>query len=397
MTPQGVRRTSPAPGWDLPDDGRPTGGERPAALLEPSPQGKTERHDGIAYELVLALDAPVLQMVEQMPNGHAVAGGCRAGYRSAEDLARRLCRDTQVVEQLVEVPTIVSWSLLQRIMAQNVGFPVPGGGRSAGLQGFLPGQSSTSLHGPQERISERNVEQIAVSRVGEGLQDFLPGQSSSSSSHDPGRGFEALDEPGYGVFRTFPQIQKSATQPPHSRSELPPHSSPRTPAAYDASMVLEEEEEEEESEDEPVRFIEYVQHDGHWWGASGSSLDSSIAGGWPLPMGPRLAILSGGLHGSSAEGQDDDDTMVLLGWCLVRQWIHVPGLTYCGGASFVHRQSGGHCSYVQRQLRTVQTVQGRRLPCHGAEDVSFGLVKQTTVIPQLQSIDTVFDVLVVQV
>ena len=31
-------------------------------------------------------------------------------------------------------------------------------------------------------------------------------------------------------------------------------------------MVLEEEEEEEESEDEPVGFIEYVQHDGHWWG-----------------------------------------------------------------------------------------------------------------------------------
>ena len=86
---------------------------------------------------------------------------------------RRLCRDTQLVEQLVEVPTIVSWSLLQWIMEQNVGIPVPGGGgRSAGLQGFLPGQSSTSLHGPQERISERNVEQIAVSRVGEGLQDF---------------------------------------------------------------------------------------------------------------------------------------------------------------------------------------------------------------------------------
>ena len=49
------------------------------------------------------------------------------------------------------------------------------------------------------------MEQIAVCRVGEGLQDYLPGQSSSSSSHDPARGFEALDEPGYGVFRTLPQ------------------------------------------------------------------------------------------------------------------------------------------------------------------------------------------------
>ena len=29
-----------------------------------------------------------------------------------------------------------------------------------------------------------------------------------------------------------------------------------------------------------------------------------------------------------------NDTMVLLGWCLVPQWIHVPALTYCGGALF---------------------------------------------------------------
>ena len=132
-------------------------------------------------------------------------------------------------------------------------------------------------------------------------------------------------------------------------------------------------------------------------GASGSSLDSSIAGGWPLPMGPRLAILSGGLHGSSAEGQDDDATMVLLGWCLVRQWIHVPSLTYCGGASFrssskwwtllLFTETVTHSSNCARSSTS--------LSC--AEDVSLGLVQQTTVIPQLQSIDTVFDVLPVQV
>ena len=50
------------------DDGRPTAGTRPASMLEPWPQGTMERHDGIAYELVQALDAPVLQMVEQLPN-----------------------------------------------------------------------------------------------------------------------------------------------------------------------------------------------------------------------------------------------------------------------------------------------------------------------------------------
>ena len=40
-------------------------------------------------------------------------------------------------------------------------------------------------------------------------------------------------------------------------------------------------------------------------GASGSQLASNIAGGWPLPMGPRLAMPSGGRRGSSAEGQGD--------------------------------------------------------------------------------------------
>ena len=41
-------------------------------------------------------------------------------------------------------------------------------------------------------------------------------------------------------------------------------------------------------------------------------------------------------------------------------------------------------------------MHGRRLPCHGAEDVSLGPVQQTIEILQLQSIDQVFDVLVVQ-
>ena len=45
-------------------------------------------------------------------------------------------------------------------------------------------------------------------------------------------------------------------------------------------------------------------------GASGSQLISSIVGGWPLPMGPRLAILSGG---STAHRQWAMVTM--LRWC----------------------------------------------------------------------------------
>ena len=187
----------------------PPGGERPAALLEPWPQGKTERHDGIAYELVQALDAPVLQTVEQLPNvvqflATQVPVVAEPVTEVPEILPhdvppRRLCRDTQLAEQLVEVPTILTPSFLR--MLQNVDIPVPHGGRGAfgglqgflpvhveqtvdipaprsgvrRLQGFLPEQSSTATSSSTlERISERNVEQIAVSRVGEGLQDFSP-------------------------------------------------------------------------------------------------------------------------------------------------------------------------------------------------------------------------------
>ena len=96
---------------------------------------------------------------------------------------RSLVPEPQLAEQLVEVPTIVSFSSLQRIMEQTVDIPDPqGGGRHADLQGFLRGQSSTG------------VEQI-VDIPGGGLH--RPGQSSSSA-----------DEPGEGVFRTFPHFKK---------------------------------------------------------------------------------------------------------------------------------------------------------------------------------------------
>ena len=74
---------------------------------------------------------------------------------------RRWCRDTQLVEQLVEVPTTVSYSSLQRTVEQHVDIPVPGGGGgpSSGLQGFSSGQRSTSSP-TRKRISERIVEQI---------------------------------------------------------------------------------------------------------------------------------------------------------------------------------------------------------------------------------------------
>ena len=109
----------------------------------------------------------------------------------------------QTAEQLVEKPTIISYSsLLQRSVGRNVG-----------LQGFPLRQSSTAQLASQERSSERIVEQIVDSRVvGGGLQDFRPVQgSTASSSVSPGHA-------GERVFRTFPRVKKSPKSNPHSGS-----------------------------------------------------------------------------------------------------------------------------------------------------------------------------------
>ena len=128
---------------------------------------------------------------------------------------RTAVRVTQLAEQLVEVPTVVSYSSLQWTVEQHVDIPVPRRrGRIAGLQGFLPGQSSTATPSSKKRTSERIAEQIVgfpVSRGG--LPDFRPGQVSSSSSHVPARDQEGLDEPGEGVFRSFPSGKKVRRSP----------------------------------------------------------------------------------------------------------------------------------------------------------------------------------------
>ena len=142
--------------------------------------------------MVQILDAPVPQMVEQLPDvlqffdTLTTEQIIEVAKIFPEDVPMRTSlRDTQLAKQLVEVPTLVSPSLpvdvleedsLRLIMEQNVDIPVPGrGGRIAGLQGFLPRQSSTTLHVSQERISGRIVEQIVNFPVsGGGLQDFSP-------------------------------------------------------------------------------------------------------------------------------------------------------------------------------------------------------------------------------
>ena len=135
-------------------------------------------------------------------------------------------RDPQLAEQVVEVPTIVSNSILlslQAILEHNADIPVVGGsGAGGGLSGFLPGQhyymtaeqivdnpvprpgGAGGLQGflPQQS-STAFLEQIAEfpDPVG-GLQDFQPVQgSAASSSVSPGQA-------GEGFFSHFSHRKK---------------------------------------------------------------------------------------------------------------------------------------------------------------------------------------------
>ena len=166
------------------------------------PQERVPRHTVEQIILAPMLDVPVPLMEEQLLVDAFAPHDVRVPEQVIEvpkipidELpARTSAREPQLAEQLVEVPTIISFSSLQRIVEQNVDVPVPRGG-VRGLQGFPTGLASTTSSFSLERIPERNVELIA-GFPGGGLQDFLPGQSSSSSSHDPARAYVALDALG---------------------------------------------------------------------------------------------------------------------------------------------------------------------------------------------------------
>ena len=175
----------------------------------PLPQGRILRHV-VGHLPAPSLDVPVPQMVDQLLDIEHFFAALSPDPEQVIEVPKILPLDipmraalrvTQLVEQLVEVPTTVSYSSLQRIVEQHVDIPVPGGGGpSSGLHGFLPGQRSTSSSA-RKRISERIVEQI-VDPVSRGS---LPG---SSSSHSPAGDKERADEPGNGGFSHFSQIKK---------------------------------------------------------------------------------------------------------------------------------------------------------------------------------------------
>ena len=214
-------------------------GVRLAPLEEGRPQGKLERHAGIGYGIVQNFDVPVPQMVEQLPNIVQFFSALSPVPEQVIEVPkilphdvpmRRSCREPQLVEQLVEVPTIVSFSSLQRTVEQNVDIPVVGGsGTGGGLSGILPGQNYSMIaeqifDNPVPRLGDGGslqglhrgqsstafLEHIAESPdPGGGLQDFQPVQSSAVSSS------VSLGHAGQGVFSDFsPGQKKSEGRPP---------------------------------------------------------------------------------------------------------------------------------------------------------------------------------------
>ena len=152
---------------------------------------QVERHSGIGYELVPALDAPVLQMAEQLPDVLQFFATClpvvaeqviNVPKISFEDIPTRVYREPQLGEQLVEVPTILYF------LKQTVDNPVPRGG----LQGSGPGLFSPAVLDSADEALEgvfRTFTRGKSARVAGQVSAQLGGHVSSStlSAHQMAR------------------------------------------------------------------------------------------------------------------------------------------------------------------------------------------------------------------
>ena len=166
----------------LKTDTRAQGRLRPVRLAQPHVVGRIQRHGGKPIEehvpLVQILDALVSQMEDQVADNlnleDDVLDVARLMDRPIseqvievpkfiiEDISTRTSvPETQMVEQLVDVPTVVSSSSLQQqTVEQLVDVAVPRGRGEGRVQGPLPRQSSTATPSAEERVSERIVEQF---------------------------------------------------------------------------------------------------------------------------------------------------------------------------------------------------------------------------------------------
>ena len=126
---------------------------------------------GTVLDFCRTLDLPVDEQVITVPKF------------STDRVPQRLVERCfpQLAEQLVEVPTVLSYSLLQQRNAEQIiGFPVPGrgGGARGGLQGLSQGQGSTAVCGAES--VDTPVPHVRGRLGGGGLHGLSQGQGSSA-------------------------------------------------------------------------------------------------------------------------------------------------------------------------------------------------------------------------
>ena len=144
---------------------------------------------------VLALDVPVPQMVDQLPDSEQFFRVLSPDPEQVIEVPKILPFDVPMraalrVTQLVEVPTIISFSSFQRTVEQLVDVPVPGGGGpSSGLQGF-----------PLDRVQQRRLPRNA----------FLSGFWSKSLTLFLMEVFLVLSQDTVHLLLTFRLVLKNA-------------------------------------------------------------------------------------------------------------------------------------------------------------------------------------------
>ena len=235
-------RVGPAEYYELSsDDGRPTGEERPAALLEPWPQGKLLRHAGIGYEIVQSLDVPVPQMGEQLPN-------------IVQFFAVQL---PEVAEPVIEVPKILLDRTPQRLGIVCVSRRWRNSWWMCRLSclilrsnSLLPSRSLTFQF--RVVLEEVGVEvfKVSLDRVQRFLKLFVLTFQFRAVEVFKALAQDRVQQPlhltlvlqmklGKG-FSHFSPVEKSAGLGPHSRSELGADFAPWTQAADAESMAIDD-------------------------------------------------------------------------------------------------------------------------------------------------------------
>ena len=111
-------------------------------------------------------------------------------------LVARDSRAPQMAEKLVEVPTVLSFSSLQRSAEQNIDISVPGrgggGGEGGGAEQIVDIPVGGGLPGFLPRQGSRTANKIADIPAGGGLHGYLPDPGGEEVGHGRQRLMRAL-------------------------------------------------------------------------------------------------------------------------------------------------------------------------------------------------------------